>query len=239
MTQQADYHKLDPKLIVETVRKLQTRVEERFPERGLAKVAAELTLLAQEAGPRAQRIARGNVVRRMAGMLIAALLVLGLLLYGLQTVHDDGVTDLASFLQTLEAGIASLVFLGAAIVSLVTFDARRARTRILRALDEIRSMAHVVDMHQLAKSPEKLVLRGAPTPSSPDMESDPFLMGRYLDYCSEMLSLMSKIAAVYVRDSDDPVALSAADEIESLTGGLSMKLWQKILLLSQMPRGAA
>ena len=233
------YHKLDPARIHETVARLQTRVEERFPQRGLAQVAVQLTALAREAGPRARKIARGNGVRRVLALLLASLLLLGLVALGFQTVHDDGVTDLATFLQTLEAGLASIVFLGAACLSVVTFDARRARTRILRALDEIRSMAHVVDMHQLAKSPEKLILPGANTPSSPAMDDDPFLLGRYLDYCSEMLSLMSKIAAVYVRDSDDPVALSAADEIESLTSALSSKIWQKIALLSQVPGAPA
>ena len=56
-------------------------------------------------------------------------------------------------------------------------------------------------------------------------------LGRYLDYCSEMLSLTSKLAALYVQRFDDSVVLQAVNEVESLTNGLSRKVWQKITIL--------
>ena len=55
---------------------------------------------------------------------------------------------------------------------------------------------------------------------------------RYLDYCSEMLSLIGKIAALYVQKFDDPVALVAVNEVEELTTSLSRKIWQKIMILN-------
>ena len=58
-----------------------------------------------------------------------------------------------------------------------------------------------------------------------------FQLRRYLDYCSEMLSLTGKIAAVYVQQFDDEVALGSASELETLASGLSNKIWQKILIL--------
>jgi len=57
-------------------------------------------------------------------------------------------------------------------------------------------------------------------------------LGRYLDYCSEMLSLTGKVAALYVQHFDDRVALQAVNEIEDLTTGLSSKIWQKLMILS-------
>lgn len=46
------------------------------------------------------------------------------------------------------------------------------------------------------------------TASSPKQTlSGPELI-RYLDYCSEMLSLIGKLAALYVQKFDDPVALA-------------------------------
>ena len=57
-------------------------------------------------------------------------------------------------------------------------------------------------------------------------------LGRYLDYCSELLSLTSKIAALFVERFDDPVTLGAVTEIETLTAGLSRKVWQKISMLN-------
>ncbi len=62
----------------------------------------------------------------------------------------------------------------------------------------------------------------------------PFQVGRYLDYCSELLSLIGKIAVVYVQDFQDPVVLTAVDEIEHLTTALSRKIWQKIMILDQV-----
>jgi hypothetical protein len=46
-----------------------------------------------------------------------------------------------------------------------------------------------------------------------------------------MLSLVSKLAALYVQRFDDYVVLQAVNEVESLTNGLSRKIWQKITIL--------
>jgi hypothetical protein len=59
----------------------------------------------------------------------------------------------------------------------------------------------------------------------------PFELTRYLDYCSEMLSLTSKLAALYAQNLPDPVVIDAVNEIESLTTNLSQKIWQKITIL--------
>jgi hypothetical protein len=61
-------------------------------------------------------------------------------------------------------------------------------------------------------------------------------LGRYLDYCSELLSLISKVAALLVQDFSDSVLLSAVNEIETLATGLSGKIWQKITLLDRPGR---
>ena len=86
-------------------------------------------------------------------------------------------------------------------------------------------------MHQLTKDPVFLLTTGPSTPSSPERTMSKFELLRYLDYCSEMVSLVSKIATLYVQGFQDPVAVSAVDEIETLTSGLSRKIWQKIMLL--------
>lgn len=43
-----------------------------------------------------------------------------------------------------------------------------------------------------------------------------------------MLSLTGKVAAVYVQEFEDGVAMASASELEILTTGLSRKIWQKI-----------
>ena len=73
-----------------------------------------------------------------------------------------------------------------------------------------------------------------PTASSPKATLTPFLLGRYLDYCSELLSLIGKVAVVYTTDVHDSVVLDAIDSVESLTTGLSGKIWQKIVILDRI-----
>jgi hypothetical protein len=87
-------------------------------------------------------------------------------------------------------------------------------------------------MHQLTKDPERMVAQMAATPSSPKQNLSPGELGRYLDYCSEMLSLIGKLAALYVQKFDDPVALAAVNEVEDLTTSLSRKIWQKIMIIN-------
>lgn len=65
-----------------------------------------------------------------------------------------------------------------------------------------------------------------------------FELARYLDYASEMLSLTSKIAALYVQYFDDRVALQAVKQIENLTTGLSRKIWQKVMIIDTLGRGS-
>ena len=64
----------------------------------------------------------------------------------------------------------------------------------------------------------------------------PFELNRYLDYCSDGLALISKIAALYVQGFQDPVLLDAVDDVEDLTAGFSRKIWQKITILENLRR---
>jgi hypothetical protein len=125
----------------------------------------------------------------------------------------------------VEAGVGSLFFLAAAGAFLWSLELRVKRGRVFSALHELRSLAHIVDMHQLPKDP----LPREPatdTEFSPVRELTRFELTRYFTYCSELLSLVSKIAALYVRNLNDSV-----DEIEELCTGLSQKIWQKIDVL--------
>ena len=96
--------------------------------------------------------------------------------------------------------------IGAAILFFVSWENRIKRSRALKAIHELRAMAHIIDMHQLTKQPESCFAQRAPAAKR---TLTPFELNRYLDYCSETLALISKIAALYVQDFDDPVTLSA------------------------------
>ena len=61
-----------------------------------------------------------------------------------------------------------------------------------------------------------------------------FQLARYLDYCSEMLALTSKLAALYAARSRDSDVIDAVNDVEMLTSDLGRKIWQKITILSQL-----
>ena len=61
-----------------------------------------------------------------------------------------------------------------------------------------------------------------------------YALGRYLDYCSEMLSLLNKVGALYARDFYDPVVLSAVDGLQRLVDGLAQKLWHKMAIVDRI-----
>lgn len=140
--------------------------------------------------------------------------------------------DLIGLVQVSEAGLNVVLLLGAAILFLIATERRIKRGRALRAIHELRALAHVIDMHQLTKDPERALVRTKDTASSPKQELTPGELTRYLDYCSEMLSLLGKLAALYVQRFDDPVALAAVNDVEQLTNGLSRKIWQKISIVN-------
>jgi hypothetical protein len=69
------------------------------------------------------------------------------------------------------------------------------------------------------------------TSASPELDLDRAGMEHYLDYCSELLSLIGKVAALCAEESRDPVVLETVSTVETLTTGMSRKIWQKISLL--------
>jgi len=229
-------HALDADKILATLERLSRRVHERFPAAGLNGVAADLLQIAQDTRRRAEDVARPHrPIRIVVGVLIG-MLVLVLVVGVVASLRVPGqVENLGSLMQALEATVNDLVFLGIAIWFLVTVETRHKRRIALRGIHELRTIAHVVDMYQLTKDPEHLLGAAADTASSPERRMTRFELARYLDYCSEMLSLVSKLAVLYVQRFDDSQVLAAVDDVQALTTGLSNKIWQKIVILDTSP----
>ena len=230
------YRELDQAQITQTLRRLRDRISERFPGSGLSNVAGELVALSEEAFDRIAYVRRRNWPIRIAvGAIIIGMVTVVVL--GAVSIHVSGkVNSISELAQTLDASINDIVFLGVAIFFLVTLESRLKRRKALASLHQLRSVVHIVDMHQLTKDPERLMSPQPDTTSSPERSMSAPELGRYLDYCSEMLSLTSKIAASFVQSIGDPVVLSTVNEIETLATGLSGKIWQKITLLERATR---
>jgi hypothetical protein len=231
------YSTINPERLKETQRKLAKRVDERFPASGLSKVAAELVTTVEEAGVRAGQIRRPNWPLR-AGIILLALVALGVILRLAHSVKlNTDMQDAEKVLTIFGVGWQDCFFLGAAVIFLVTLEIRMKRSRALAALHELRAMAHVVEMHQISKDPEGLLAAlGRGADMSDQTTKTPEELNRYLNYCNELLSIISKIAALYVQDFPDAPTVAAADQLENLCSGVSQRIWQKIMVLDQLVR---
>jgi hypothetical protein len=223
------YLGIDPAKVVETLEALTLRIVERFPDAGLVKVCGELTGLARITQKRVSQLARPILPLRL-GVAATLLGGLGLAIYGGQIlVRHYQSTELFSLVSGLESVVNLLLITGTGVFLLTNIEARYKRHKSMQALHELRSIIHVIDMHQLTKDPS--MLGEVRTSNSPDHNLTPFQLVRYLDYCSEMLSLTGKLAALYAQDFNDGIVVEAASDIEQLATNLSQKVWQKITII--------
>jgi len=233
MTDVGPYRQLSEAQINQTLRRLCDRIAERFPDSGLSRLSRELVLISEEASGCVAYLRRPHWALRIAvGALIAGMVTV-IIMAGLSMRLPGRVDRLYELVQMLEAAINDVVFLGVAVFFLTTIEGRLKRRKALHSLHQLRSIVHIVDMHQLTKDPERLMSPREDTPSSPERLMSAPDLGRYLDYCSELLALTSKIAALFVQQFNDPVVLSTVNEVETLVTGLSGKIWQKITLLDR------
>jgi hypothetical protein len=231
------YRTLAADKIVETIEKLKARIGERFPGAGLESVCGDFLIVAQTSAARAEALARPNMGLRIAvGVLVAVGLAAQFLAFRYVRVANAEL-DAAGLIQGLEAAVNLLLLFGAAVWFLINLEARWKREQVLTALHELRSLAHVVDMHQLTKDPTVLLTPETRTASSPAREMNEFQITRYLDYCAEMLALMGKIAALYAEKLRDPDVIDAVNDIENLCANLGRKIWQKIMIIGQLHEG--
>jgi len=224
-------NRLDPDQVVATIEQLSRRIKERFPEAELIHACDELLRLSREAKTRATWIDRPIVVLRLAVAIAIALIAFGLISALSQLSPSVRPLDVVLFVSVLEASINNVLLLAAAIYFLVTIETRIKRKRSLVAIHDLRSLAHIIDMHQLTKDPDRLLSTREDTKSSPATGMTLYQMSRYLDYCGEMLSLIGKIAAIYGFHWNDAVALQSIANVEQLTTDLSQKIFQKVMIL--------
>ncbi|MGL5096748.1 MAG: hypothetical protein ACRDD1_14230, partial [Planctomycetia bacterium] len=227
------YRLLRPEKIIETQEMLFQRIEARFPGSGLAKLAGEVLGVAQRAMVRAEQIHRPNLLLRLGIALVVAVAAgYGCLAATTLKLRGAELRDVGALMQFADSSLGTLVFLGAALFFLFSLEQRWKREAALAALHELRALAHVVDMHQMTKDPERLFARGPLVfiDKNPTART-PFELNRYLSYCNEILAILSKIAALYVQKFPDAPTVSAVDQVEDLCSGLSNRICQKILVL--------
>lgn len=225
------YRALNPALIIATAELLRQRVTDRFPESGLRKVATELVSLAHDAASSAKALeAPIWWLRVVIGLAIAAGAAVFLFI-GTLLSFDRISTGAFDFVQGIEASLNTLILASLGFLALVRAEERIKRQRVFKELHGLRSLIHVIDMHQLTKDPAALSARFKPTKNSPQRITNGADLARYLDYCSEMLSITGKLAALFAQSVNDAVVIDAVNSIEELGSNLSRKIWQKITLI--------
>ena len=232
-TPQPDEHiRLQADRIVMTAELLAERIEYRLPERSLVRVARTVRGVAAKAVWQARAIQAPNFwLRGISILIVVSMIVVIVKVAGWLRFNT---TDAWDMLSGIEAGISTVVYLGLAMIFVVTLETRIRRRKALAAVQELRALAHVIDMHQLSKDPERLGDRYGSGREYAGNTLNPEDLGRYLDYCTDLLSLVGKVAVLYGDNVEDGVVLGAVDEVERLTTGLSQKIWQKIMILDQI-----
>jgi hypothetical protein len=214
------FRSLESNKIIHTITELHDRICQRFPRSDLAAVCEELMVVAKETEAKAQAVNAPNYpLRAIILVLIAAA---GTLIYFVVRAIQlrPAEVELFGLFQGLEAGTNLIIFISVAIFFLFSVESRMARTRALSDLNELRSIIHVIDMHQFSKDPSELLSAD----STEGMTRTD--LTRYLGYCSIMLSLGAKLAALYAQKLPDEVVIDAASDLQNVAGGLSLKIWQ-------------
>jgi hypothetical protein len=227
---------IDAQKLIQTIATLQRRIVERFPSAGLAVVCGELLTVARESSARAERIARRHILLRL-GLLVLSVGGAALFAWVLSQIDFSrtAMEGVYTVFQGIEAVANLAVLTGGSLLFMITLEQRLKRRRALGALHELRVIMHVIDMHQLTKDPTAAVIGGGKaTASSPPRTLTPYELSRYLDYCSEMMSLTSKVAALFAQSLPDPVVTDAVSDIERIASGMSQKVWQKIMLVDAL-----
>lgn len=215
--------------VANTIERLALRIEERFPGRGLGQQARELHSIAEGVERGLSRRAQLTALRWVFGgaALLGGLLVIVMII--VVFVRAGG--DIGALWRRLDV-VSLFVAMGqGGVLAAFAGVTRLARRRALDQLSELRAFAHIVDMHQLTKDPTAVLTMQGLTATSPQRSMTAFELSRYLDYCSELLSLIGKLATIYAERTSDHVVIQDANELQALTVGMNQNIFQKITFI--------
>ncbi len=122
------HNTLDTERIDQTISRLLKRIDERFPQPGLGKIATCFYEFNNHCAENIEWISRPIYWIRIITYLFIGLAVIGLI-YSLTLLKFDVAPTFTSVAAVLEAVVNDLVLLGAGIFFLFTLDNRVKRTR--------------------------------------------------------------------------------------------------------------
>jgi hypothetical protein len=226
--------RLEYSKIIETLERLEMRISDRFPGSGLQSIVHDFLFIAKKSKKNIEWISKPHYLMRALSYFVILIAVGGILYSFTQFDYNNNILTLTNIITTSEAFFNEIVLIGAAIFFMITIETRVKRSRTSKFLNELRVISHVIDMHQLTKDPGMHDDFGKNTENSPSRDLSPFELQRYLDYCSEALSLIGKVAALYAQSLPNDVVVRTVNEIEDLSSGLSRKIWQKLIIINEL-----
>lgn len=132
-------------------------------------------------------------------------------------------------LSVIESGVNDAVFVGIGLTFLARAEVALKRRRALQSLRQLRSLAHVIDLHQLSKDPSKFPAGHSGGAVNRQQTET------YLQFCVELLAIVGVLAAMHAQELADVQVVAAASDIERLSVGLSEKMWNKVLASRLLP----
>jgi hypothetical protein len=208
---------LDPDKLIKTSATLADWIEKAFGRAHLAKVAREVNAYTRDAVARANRLSEPIWPLRIGIWLMILLAIAG-------AVHQVIVHQFNEILAFLDHTKGAAFYIVGFLAVFIGLEVRWKRRRAVKAVNELRALAHVVDMHQLAKDEAIEEFREGG-------KTEKFV--EYLHACTALLALLSKIGQLYAEHLPDPVTTIAVNDFEMISTGLSNKIWMKILSMKR------
>jgi hypothetical protein len=228
--------RLEARYIANAAAKLEARIRARLPGRRLADVAERLSKMVPEIHDGFETSYHRYQVTRWWSRALSTVIVVGTVVTLVVAFRDQvhsGNLHPRDLVPVAESTINDIVFASIAVFFLWALPERRERRTLVGLLHQLRTLAHVVDMHQLDKDPEQARTDYVPTDKSPPNRMNAEELHHYFDYCSELVSLIAKTAALCAERTSDPVVLGTVSNLETLAAQMSQKIWQKISLLPE------
>ena len=223
--------KIDSKKIQEAITNISNRIEVRFPDSSLYLLSKELLITLSSINETVIYISKPKKWIRILFISIALIFAF-LFGSGIKVLLNTTATkEINGYIQSTEAALNAFALIGAAFFFMFKLEERLKENIILKNINELRMFIHLIDMYQLGKDP--LSIKPLSTIQSNQNIMDDFEMGRYFNYCCELLSLSSKMAVLFINENTTERVSEAINEIELLSAALNRKIWQKIALLDK------
>lgn len=227
---------LDPQEISRSIEALCDRIDDP----PLRHVSMELLCLSKQAAEKQSRFS--SWIKSLPFLFVTVFLLVALVAIVAIIVYIDphlGEAKSIDLIQAFDSATQTIIVIGAAALFLWTLEDRRKRHNVIENISALRQIAHRIDEQQLTKDPWTILRDTSPTPGSPQCDKNHKKLYYFLLDCTELLSLVGKTGFLYVEEFHDAQAVSAVNDLESLTADLSLLIWQKILLLEEIAQDRA